>query len=693
MIENRDPIEFCNFKNIINSSGVAVSMYNITDSALYINQALRNMLDYSDIDDIRDFSKIYADPELYKKVFNKVKSGFSYKGEADLFKRDGSEVAVFITADPVKNEEGDVVCIVTFYTDISKQRLNEKRRRLLLALQMKLLKPYLLKDKMSDITDTVLTALNADFARIWLLKSKDICNKGCIHSNDNTYPVYCLNNNSCLHLTSSSGLYTNLKGSRYRIPKGFGNIGKIASGETDRVIIDDLSDNAAVENHDWLKENGLISFAGYKLTDSENKCNGVLAFFSKEQISPDIDSFAESLSHLASQVIMNSDSENEIKDALNLAERVNTLMTGREARIRDIKMEVNQLLTELGKKPRYFDVDIEGDLKSSEYNSEFSLKDAVNNALSLAEDAEIARRETAELNEQILRIQQAVDSSSDAIAISTSVGGFFYTNRTFTDFFGYSVSELAMCEVNELFSSKVTGRLALKEAGSGNSWKGEAEIITRDSSHIPVLLRVDPFKNSENEILGLIWIFTDITERKFAEDTIYQYAKAMEKDLDDKREMLKKARYLQNSFIQNTLPTVKEFNIFTLFMPCEKLGGDFFRIARGNFDNKIVIIIGDCTGHGINASLDASLLASLSESNLSYLFKGNRTDLFLNKVNSEFIKYADEDQFPTMFAAVVDLSTKEMFYSNANSELPVRINDKEIKKLDPVRGLHISYFD
>ena len=281
LIENRDPIEFCNFKNIINSSGVVVSMYNITDSALYMNQALRNMLDYSDIDDIRDFSKIYADPELYKTVFNKVKSGFSYKGEADLFKRDGSEVAVFITADPVKNEEGDVVCIVTFYTDISKQRLNEKRRRLLLALQMKLLKPYLLKDKMSDITDTVLTALNADFARIWLLKSKDLCNKGCIHSNDNTYPVYCLNNNSCLHLTSSSGLYTNLKGSRYRIPKGFGNIGKIASGETDRVIIDDLSNNAAVENHDWLKENGLISFAGYKLTDSENKCNGCACFFFK----------------------------------------------------------------------------------------------------------------------------------------------------------------------------------------------------------------------------------------------------------------------------------------------------------------------------------------------------------------------------------------------------------------------------
>ena len=686
-------MDFTAFTKIIDSSGEAASLLDLEKSSVFINRALRELLGYSDeLNEIKDLFRIFADQEQYLLIYEKISNGASWSGDAELLKADNSALPFNLKADPVK-ENSKISGMIIFYTDISRQKRNENRLKLLSNLQMKLLRPSPLSEKMKYITDTVVTALNADLARIWLLKSKDLCNKGCMLSGDDIYPVYCVNNDSCLHLTASSGLYSNITGKRHRIPPGAGNIGMIAAGKADRVIIDNIQGNPDFEEREWLQESGLKSFAGYRLTDSENRCKGVLAFFSKESISPGMVSYSEAISHLTSQVIMNTDSEDELRDALELAERANTLMAGREVRIREMKVEVNSLCEELGKRKKYIETEIETDFIRDDDRSGSEIKDAVSNALSLAEDAEIARRETAELNEQILRIQQAVDSSSDAIAISTLGGEFFYINKTFTDFFGYTVSELAMCDVKELFSSEITGRAVLNNADSGSSWKGEAEIIKRNSSRIPVLLRVDPFISAEGEKLGLIWIFTDISERKFAEETMFQYAKTMERDLKEKKERLRKARYLQNSFIQNIIPSVREFSISTLFMPCEKLGGDFFRIARGNFDNKFVIIIGDCTGHGINASLDASLLASIAESNLSYLYEGNRTDLFLNKINSEFLKYADEDQFPTMFAAVIDLATKEMFYSNANSELPFLLSSSGISRLDPVRGIHIGYFE
>lgn len=681
------------FKKIMDSTREAVCISDLNKSVSYINKAFSRLLGYRfEYFKNNRLSDIYIDNKLYYDCFKTVLSGESYTEEADIVRIDGTVIPVNIKADPLIDDTGRIIGIISSYSDISSQRINENRLRLLIELQMKLLEPASIHEKMKYITDALVSAVNADYARIWIYKPKDLCNRGCIHRSDDTYPEYCMNNEFCLHLTASSGCYTDINGTQRRIPFGAYKTGKIADGQMD-FFTNNAEEDSLIRNNEWASEKGLVSFTGFKLSDSDNNCKGILAFFSKKEVTEDIRSYVESLSHLTSQVIMNSESETEIKKALNTAERANTLMAGREIRIREIKKEVNNLTLKLGETKKYIDMDSDNDSRFSSPEMKIGLKDSINNALSLAEDAEIARRETVELNEQISRIHQAVNSSSDAIAISTPHGEFFYINKTFTDLFGYTVAALAMCEIQELFYNPSIGSTALEFAGLGESWKGEVDIIAVNDNQFPALLRVDPFKDNSGKILGIIWIFTDITERKFAEETIFQYAKAMEKDLEEKKEMLAKARYLQNSFIKKTLPTVKEFNIYTLFMPCEKLGGDFFRIARGNLDNKLVIILGDCTDHGIKASLDASLLASISEDNLQYLFNGNRTDLFLNTVNSEFMKYADEDQFPTMFAAVIDLENKEMFYSNANSELPILVNNEGIKRLDPVGGLHIGYFE
>ena len=80
--------------------------------------------------------------------------------------------------------------------------------------------------------------------------------------------------------------------------------------------------------------------------------------------------------------------------------------------------------------------------------------------------------------------------------------------------------------------------------------------------------------------------------------------------------------------------------------------------------------------------MDASILTSLVHKNLEFLYEENRTDLFMNRISKEYAQTADEDQFPTMFAAIIDMNTNRMYYSSANSESPNLLRKNEILRIE-----------
>ncbi|MBI9104932.1 MAG: SpoIIE family protein phosphatase [Spirochaetales bacterium] len=392
--------------------------------------------------------------------------------------------------------------------------------------------------------------------------------------------------------------------------------------------------------------------------------------------------------NLTSQIMINEQTAIELKEALNLSERANSLMEGREIRIRQIKEEINKLSRDLGRGDIYANAD-----SDEIYGGLISAEDSWKNALSLAEDAEIARREALESNEQLSLIKMAVNCSSDAIAISTTTGDFYYINNTFSSLLGYQVDRLAELPIDLLFDNEKVPDFVFQSITTGMTWQGRVGMYKNDNIVLPVSLRTSPFKDDRDNILGIIWSITDISSQLESEEKINLYTHKIESDLEDKKEMLKKATFLQKSLIQQTIPLLENLNIHALFMPCENLGGDFFRILKGISEEKLVIIIGDCTDHGIKASMDASLLTSLISPNLNILYQDNRTDLFLSNISKEYMKMSDEDQFPTMLAMVIDINSGDVYYSNANSELPLIQKGESIEKLEKAAGMHIGYFN
>jgi transcriptional regulator with GAF, ATPase, and Fis domain len=133
-----------------------------------------------------------------------------------------------------------------------------------------------LQEVLTTITQGLVDELDGAFARIWLLGPGDLC-ADCYKAAD------CTNRDRCLHLEASAGLYSNLNGEYRRIPLGTLKIGKIAQGSGPMQSNDVLGDDR-LPNKQWMKDNGLRSFAGYPLK-FRWELLGVIAMFGRRPLS------------------------------------------------------------------------------------------------------------------------------------------------------------------------------------------------------------------------------------------------------------------------------------------------------------------------------------------------------------------------------------------------------------------------
>jgi signal transduction histidine kinase/CheY-like chemotaxis protein len=143
-----------------------------------------------------------------------------------------------------------------------------------------------------------------------------MCDAGCIHARVQEGPHVCRYRDRCLHLIASSGRYTHIDGETHRrVPFGCYKIGRIAAGDEPKLLTNDLVNDPRIHDPAWVKELGLVSFAAYRILSVEGNPAGVLALFSKHEISKEEDSFLETLSGTISQVIQLE----EVRNRLNLA--------------------------------------------------------------------------------------------------------------------------------------------------------------------------------------------------------------------------------------------------------------------------------------------------------------------------------------------------------------------------------------
>jgi PAS domain S-box-containing protein len=171
-------------------------------------------------------------------------------------------------------------------------------------LQEDLLLPASLENKLKMIADAAVELMDLDFCRIWIVRPADLCQSGCIHAAVEDEARKCVHRDHCLHLVASAGRYTDVNGSRRRVPLSACKIGQIATGKEFKFLTNNAATDPCVSDHRWAQDLGLVSFAGYKLRDANGDPVGVLGMFAKHPFSEEDDAFMFNLAELTSRVVM-----------------------------------------------------------------------------------------------------------------------------------------------------------------------------------------------------------------------------------------------------------------------------------------------------------------------------------------------------------------------------------------------------
>ena len=350
--------------------------------------------------------------------------------------------------------------------DITDRKQNETQTAQLSTLKEKLLGTRSLKEQLALVSESCVTIFDADFARIWLIKEADSCEKGCNHASVTVGTEVCCNRTHCLHLMVSSGRYTHIEGGHSLVPFGCYKIGRVASGEDPFFITNDVVHDPRVHDHQWAKSLGLVSFAGFRLLSTDKKPVGVLALFKKREILPREEKLLVDLANTLSHVIISGMAEEEL---LKKNEELN-------ASYEQITAAEEELRANLGELTR--------------------------------------QEETLRENEE--RYRQFFKTTLDSVFITTPDGQWVDCNDALVETFGY-VSR------KEIFDLPVTAFYAHPEQRDeflkiverdGYVKERPLQFKKKDGSILFGLITIVPQKNTDGSLKGFIGTVHDITGKK-----------------------------------------------------------------------------------------------------------------------------------------------------------------------------------
>lgn len=134
---------------------------------------------------------------------------------------------------------------------------------------------------------------------------------------------------------------------------------------------------------------------------------------------------------------------------------------------------------------------------------------------------EIIERQRAE---SALHFQaRLLDVVEHAIIATDLSGVIIYWNRFATKLYGWSVTEAVGCNILEITPSEASQEQAaeiMSCLSQGESWSGEFIVRRRDGTSFPAMVTDSPIYNEVGQLMGLVGISFDITERKQAEQAL-----------------------------------------------------------------------------------------------------------------------------------------------------------------------------
>ena len=148
-------------------------------------------------------------------------------------------------------------------------------------------------------------------------------------------------------------------------------------------------------------------------------------------------------------------------------------------------------------------------------------------------NAQIARERQAELERQMAELQKAEEeirfqahllNTVEQAVIATDLSGTIkYWNRFAESLYGWSAADAIGRNIMEIIPAATTQEQAeeiMSQLKAGRSWSGEFVVRRRDGTIFPAMITDTPINDEHGNIVGMVGVSVDITERKRAEETL-----------------------------------------------------------------------------------------------------------------------------------------------------------------------------
>lgn len=290
---------------------------------------------------------------------------------------------------------------------------------------------------------------------------------------------------------------------------------------------------------------------------------------------------------------------------------------------------------------------------------------------------DITLRRQAE--EQLRTEHTAIQTAGSGIAIVDLDQYLTYINPAVQQMWGMAnLNPEAPASLQDLFSDPSVGATIVQSVVDGQCWAGEVEARRRNGSLFHVQAAATSNVNSEDELVGIVLSFTDITERKRAEEQRELYAEQLRLRNSEMEADLVMAREVQLALLPRQFPVFPAsaapedslLRFSHLYRPSTTLGGDFFHVLPVS-DYVAGVFTCDVMGHGLRASLITAIMRGLVEELKPV---ANDPGLFMTHLNREFmtiLRDAEEFMFVTASYVLFDLEQRRITFTDAGHPSPV----------------------
>jgi len=207
-----------------------------------------------------------------------------------------------------------------------------------------------------------------------------------------------------------------------------------------------------------------------------------------------------------------------------------------------------------------------------------------------------------------------------------------------------------------------------KDLFSGKYEDFESIVASKDGRLIPVLVHSNILRDDKSEIIGKMAFLTDMTEHK---------------------KSLALAGEIQKSLLPQKSPKIPGLDVAGKNITCDEIGGDYFDFLLDLEcqDDHFDVVVGDVTGHGVDAAL-------LMTSARAFLRMRASQCGGISQIVTEMNRHLTLDilhtgRFMTMFYMSIDVKNKNLSWVRAGHD-PAIIYDPSVDQFEELKGIGLA---